>query len=110
MNMMPMRFPYRLMIPIVLLLAGAIGLFFVPKTQPLSRSNPDAYGLPLNLPGTTDRRQLLQKEIELYQTKVQQDPQSGLNLAALATAYWKTGKATGEVSWYRAEVDRGFTV
>jgi tetratricopeptide (TPR) repeat protein len=100
MNMMPMRFSYRLTIPIGLILVGAIGLFFVPKTQPPSRSNSYGYGLPLNLPGTTDRRQLLQKEIELYQTKVQQDPQSGLNLAALASAYWKTGKATGEVSWY----------
>jgi tetratricopeptide (TPR) repeat protein len=87
-------------IPIGLIVIGAIGLFLVPKTPSAQSANPDAYGLPLNLPGTTDRRQLLQKEIALYQTKVQQDPSSGLNLASLASAYWKTGKATGEVSWY----------
>jgi tetratricopeptide (TPR) repeat protein len=92
--------PSYFLIPIGLMLLGAIGLFFAPKISSPSRLNRDAYGLPLNLPGTTDRRQLLQQEIALYQTKVQQDPHSGLNLAALASAYWKTGKATGEVSWY----------
>ncbi len=100
MKTIPSRPLYILLIPIVILTASAIGLYLAPKfSQPVA-ANPDAYGLPFNLPGTTDRRQLLQKEIELYQTKVQQDPQSGLNLASLATAYWKMGKATGEVSWY----------
>jgi tetratricopeptide (TPR) repeat protein len=60
----------------------------------------DRYRLDLDLPGTSDRRQRLQDEIALYQTKVQQTPTSGLELAALASAYWKTGKASGEVSWY----------
>jgi tetratricopeptide (TPR) repeat protein len=100
-------------ISIVLLCVATIGVYTVNRLQPkpiaeLSSpessnpdlSNPDAYGFALNLPGTTNRRQLLQREIELYQSQVQQDPQSGMNLAALASAYWKMGKATGEVSWY----------
>jgi tetratricopeptide (TPR) repeat protein len=100
MKPLPIRSLKQILIPIGLLSVGAIGLFLAPKIPSSQSANPDAYGLPLNLPGTTDRRQSLQKEIELYQAKVQQDPQSGLNLAALAGAYWKTGKATGEVSWY----------
>ncbi len=92
--------PSYVLIPIGLIVIGAIGIGFMPKSSPPITTSPDAYSLPLNLPGTTDRRQALQKEIAFYQTKIQQDPQSGLNLAALATAYWKTGKATGEVSWY----------
>ncbi len=91
---------YRVVLPIGLILMSAVGLLLAPKILSPTPANPDAYGLPLNLPGTTNRRQALQKEVEFYQAKVQQDPQSGLNLAALASAYWKTGKATGEVSWY----------
>jgi tetratricopeptide (TPR) repeat protein len=89
----------RWIIPIALFSIAAICFSLLPKPTSQTRS-PYAYNLELNLPGTTDRRQILQREVELYQTKVQQDPQSGLNLAALADAYWKLGKATGEVSWY----------
>jgi tetratricopeptide (TPR) repeat protein len=90
----------RQFIPIALLISlGAIGLFLLPKPTQPSR-HPYSYNLELNLPGTTNRRQILQREVELYQTKVQQNPDSGLNLAFLANAYWKLGKATGEVSWY----------
>jgi tetratricopeptide (TPR) repeat protein len=99
MKMTLMR-PLYWLIPIGLILVGTIGMVLLPKSAPSIARSPDAYWLPLDLPGTTDRRQALQKEIAFYQTKVQQDPQSGLNLAALASAYWKTGKATGEVSWY----------
>jgi tetratricopeptide (TPR) repeat protein len=99
MKTIPVRPIYSLILPIVLIIT-AIGTQLLPKSPASIGTTQDRYGLPLNLPGTTDRRQLLQKEIALYQTKVQQDPQSGLNLAALASAYWKTGKATGEVSWY----------
>jgi tetratricopeptide (TPR) repeat protein len=83
--------------PIGLLLLATLGLFFITKSP---ARTPNSYTLEFNLPGTINRRQILQQEIELYQAKVQQDPQSGLNLALLAGAYWKLGKATGEVSWY----------
>ncbi len=48
----------------------------------------------------TPRQASLQKELAFYQAKVQQNPTSGLELVALAAAYWKLGKATGDVSWY----------
>jgi tetratricopeptide (TPR) repeat protein len=90
-------------IPIGILLISStigisIGLFNFLK--PISKATPDAYTFALNLPGTTDRRQRLEREVELGQAKVQQSPTSGLHLATLANAYWKLGKATGEVSWY----------
>lgn len=75
------------------------GLFNM-QTNTKINANPDAYSLELNLPGTIDRKQLIQREIELYQSKLQQDPKSGMFLTALANAYWKQGKATGEVSWH----------
>jgi Tfp pilus assembly protein PilF len=42
----------------------------------------------------------LQREVEFYQAQLQRDPNSGLALAHLAQAYWKTGKATLDDSWY----------
>lgn len=103
---------HRLRLPLAALLSGLIGcgligcgligyLIYTRALQPPTALPPsDRYSLSLDLPGTGDRRQRLQDEIAFYQTKVQQNPSSGLDLAALASAYWKTGKATGEISWY----------
>jgi tetratricopeptide (TPR) repeat protein len=60
----------------------------------------DAYFYALDLPGTQNRRQFLQAEIDLAKAQVSRDPTSGLALASLASAYWNLGKASGEVSWY----------
>jgi tetratricopeptide (TPR) repeat protein len=46
------------------------------------------------------RQASLQKELAFYQAKVEKNPKSGLDLAALATTHWRLGKATGDVSWY----------
>jgi tetratricopeptide (TPR) repeat protein len=48
---------------------------------------------------TPDRQQLLQQEVMFYQGKVKQQPDSGLELAALASAYWKLGRSTGAEQW-----------
>jgi tetratricopeptide (TPR) repeat protein len=87
-----------LIAPIVLIIT-TIAILSEKATLPI-KPNLDAYSFDLNLPGTTDRKQLIQREIELYQTKLLQDPTSGMNLAALGNAYWQLGKATGEVSWF----------
>jgi tetratricopeptide (TPR) repeat protein len=87
-----------LIAPIVLIIT-TIAILSEKATLPI-KPNLDAYSFDLNLPGTTDRKQLIQREIELYQTKLLQDPNSGMNLAALGNAYWQLGKATGEVSWF----------
>src|SRR3989454_2953908 len=44
--------------------------------------------------------QALQREIEFYQARLTYDPNSGLNLAALAGAYLRMARATGDLSWY----------
>jgi tetratricopeptide (TPR) repeat protein len=61
---------------------------------------PYGYRFSQSLPGTDNRRANLQKEISFYQEKVKQNPESGLNLAALAQAYLKMARATGENHWY----------
>src|SRR2546428_9146943 len=45
-------------------------------------------------------KQALQREIEFYQARLAYDPNSGLNLAALAGAYLRMARATGDLSWY----------
>ena len=61
---------------------------------------PYRYNFSPSLPGTEDRQATLQQEIAFYQEKTRQTPDSGLNLAALAQAYLKMAKATGESNWY----------
>jgi tetratricopeptide (TPR) repeat protein len=88
---------------LALVVSIALGIpLIIQSLQPGSQKSNSAYAyaFPLTLPGTRDRTLTLQKEIDFYQTRVQADPKSGLNLAGLANAYWKMGKATGEVSWY----------
>ncbi|HEY9861686.1 MAG TPA: hypothetical protein V6D16_19460, partial [Candidatus Obscuribacterales bacterium] len=44
--------------------------------------------------------QALEREMAFYQTRILSDPKGGLNRAALAGAYLKMARATGESSWY----------
>jgi tetratricopeptide (TPR) repeat protein len=46
-----------------------------------------------------DRIAILQQEVQFYENKVKQQPDSGLELAALANSYWKMGRATGAEQW-----------
>jgi hypothetical protein len=50
MKPLPIRSLKQILIPIGLLSVGAIGLFLAPKIPSSQSANPDAYGLPLNLP------------------------------------------------------------
>jgi len=45
-------------------------------------------------------KQALQREIEFYQARLTYDPNSGLNLASLASAYLRMARVTGDLSWY----------
>lgn len=45
-------------------------------------------------------KQALRHEIEFYQARLSADPASGLNLAALAGAYLRMARATGDLRWY----------
>lgn len=42
----------------------------------------------------------LEAEIAFYQERIARDPEGGLDLAALARAYLKMARATGDLSWY----------
>lgn len=42
----------------------------------------------------------LENEIGFYHARIRQDPQGGMDRAALARAYFRMGRATGDVSWY----------
>lgn len=44
--------------------------------------------------------QTIQQEIGFYQQRIQQQPTAGLDRSALAQAYLKMARATGESSWY----------
>ncbi|GJD22574.1 Tetratricopeptide TPR_2 repeat protein [Rivularia sp. IAM M-261] len=52
------------------------------------------------IPGTTDTTKLIINEITFYKERNQVQPDSGLNHAALAKAYLKLARATGQNSWY----------
>src|SRR2546428_12008115 len=45
-------------------------------------------------------KQALQREIEFYQARLTYDPSSGLSVSALAGAYLRMARATGDLSWY----------
>lgn len=61
---------------------------------------PYRYPFPQSLPGTANPTSALQREIAFYQERIRQDPEGGLNLALLASAYLKMARATEEGSWY----------
>jgi tetratricopeptide (TPR) repeat protein len=44
-------------------------------------------------------RQALESEIAFYQERLSRDPRGGLDLAALAGAYLKMSRATGDLTW-----------
>ncbi len=61
---------------------------------------PYRYPFSQSLPGTANPVGSLQREIAFYQERVRQDPEGGLELASLATAYLKMARATESGSWY----------
>jgi tetratricopeptide (TPR) repeat protein len=44
-------------------------------------------------------RQVLEREISFYQGRLARDPSGGLDLAALAGAYFRMARATGDLTW-----------
>lgn len=56
--------------------------------------------IPQPQPSLKPHQKAIQAELNFYQTKAQQNPNSSFATAALASAYWKFGKATGDESWY----------
>ncbi|BAY23506.1 TPR domain protein [Calothrix sp. NIES-2100] len=98
-------FHYKLPVKFIWLLVAApiaTSLFFTisPHFNSQKLQAPYRYNFSPSIPGTSDRRATLQQEITFYQEKVRENPDSGLNLTALAQTYLKMAKATGESNWY----------
>jgi tetratricopeptide (TPR) repeat protein len=59
-----------------------------------------AWQYPFQRPEVGKVTKNIQQEIAFYQQRIQQQPSAGLDRAALAQAYLKMARATGESSWY----------
>ncbi len=88
--------PQRWIISTLLGVGCSIGLLAV-FTAP--RSNP-TWKYPFQRPAVGSVTQNIQSEIAFHQRLIQQQPASGLERAALAQAYLRMARATGESSWY----------
>lgn len=68
----------------------------------LSTSLDEPYRYPFyeSLSGERNLKAQLQQVIALHQERIRQYPDSGLEQAALASAYLRMARATGEQSWY----------
>jgi tetratricopeptide (TPR) repeat protein len=64
-----------------------------------SRAN-SAWQYPFQRPEVGKITKNIQQEIAFHQQRIQQQPTAGLERAALAQAYLKMARATGESSWY----------
>jgi tetratricopeptide (TPR) repeat protein len=81
----------------VLLGVGCSIAFYTIFSAP--RDNP-AGKYPFQRPVVGSVTQNIQREITFHQRLIQQQPASGLERAALAQAYLRMARATGESSWY----------
>ncbi len=64
------------------------------------RTGGDVYRYRFERPPRGTVKRAIENEIAFYQERIRLDPNGGLNLAALASAYLKMAKATGDLTWY----------
>ena len=81
------------------LLSGAAFLV-APVGQRLIEKSKPLYAYPFSLSLKSDNQQTVESSIALYQGRVQQRPEEGLDRAALAGAYLKMARVTGAANWY----------
>jgi tetratricopeptide (TPR) repeat protein len=84
-----------LLVGVLLVLGGSISTYSV-----LTNSSPNPWKYGFQRPAVGSITQDIQKEIAFHQQRIQQQPQGGLERSALAAAYFKMGRATGDSSWY----------
>ena len=82
------------------LLSGAALLIATPVGQRLIAGPKPLYAYPFSLSLKSDNQQTVESSISLYQGRVQQRPEDGLDRAALAGAYLKMARVTGAANWY----------
>lgn len=89
-------------LPVLVLLVGSLPYWrgWIARVIPPNTNQPYQYPYAQSLPGTQNPKLKLQNEIAFYQDRIRRDPEGGLDLALLATAYLKLARATGKGSWY----------
>ncbi len=84
-------------LPVVgILIAVPVGLHFWNGNTGLD----SAYRYRYQLSSTGNVTQALNQEIRFYQERISRNPEAGLDRAALAKAYLKMARASGDASWY----------
>jgi tetratricopeptide (TPR) repeat protein len=84
-----------------LLLGSILGLGLVIASYSIfANSQPNPWKYRFERPATGSITQTIQQEIVFHQQRIQQQPSAGLERAALAAAYLKMARATGDSSWY----------
>ena len=81
------------------LLSGA-ALLITPVGQRLIAKPKSLYAYPFVHTLKSNNQQTVESSIALYQGRVQQRPEDGLDRAALAGAYLKMARVTGAANWY----------
>ncbi|MGC1306032.1 MAG: tetratricopeptide repeat protein [Phormidesmis sp.] len=81
------------------LLSGA-ALLTTPVGQRLVAGPDPLYDYPFSISLKSGNQQTIESSISLYQGRVQQRPEDGLDRAALAGAYLKMARVTGAANWY----------
>ncbi|MEM7793031.1 MAG: tetratricopeptide repeat protein [Cyanobacteria bacterium P01_C01_bin.118] len=83
-------------------LVWGVGLLLIATTfhqiKPLFTAT--AYDYPFSSPDNIDITGQLEQEIAFHKNRIRQTPEDGLSQAALASAYLKLARATGDASWY----------
>ncbi|MEO0757773.1 MAG: tetratricopeptide repeat protein [Cyanobacteria bacterium J06648_16] len=68
--------------------------------QFIDRLTPSPYDYPFSPTRDASITTQLTQEVTFYKARIQQNPEDGLNQAALATTYLRLARATGSDNWY----------
>lgn len=85
---------------IVIFSLVGIGMSIASYNLLAARHSNSAWTYRFQRPAVGSVTQTVQREIEFYQRRIQQQPTAGIDRAGLAQAYLKMARATGESSWY----------
>ncbi|MEO1351456.1 MAG: tetratricopeptide repeat protein [Cyanobacteria bacterium J06635_15] len=76
------------------------GLAIATSLSPILNRSISEYRYPFTQPSPNQVVSQLEQELAFYQGRIRQSPQDGLNQAALAGAYLRFARATGDANWY----------
>jgi len=92
-----LRGPLAAILLLIVPLAAAAGSYW---TGRIGAREARPYAYPFERPERGSVRRALEAEIAFYQARLARNPGGGLDLAALAGAYLRMARATGDLAWY----------